>query len=84
MNWELIAEKVIPTMILAIIGAIVMMYMDVEALKAVAQDYKSDADKLHIEQNKHILENRDNMIQLQERDKNYLTKEQYYKDKVIK
>lgn len=45
--FEKIADKVIPALILGLIGAMFTMYMDVEFLKNKAIDYKTRADKLH-------------------------------------
>lgn len=46
---ERVADKVIPTLFLIVIGALFNLYMDVAFLKNVAQDYKKRADKLHAE-----------------------------------
>ena len=47
MNFEAIAEKILPTIIIGIIGALFTLYMDVQFLKAIAADYKERADKAH-------------------------------------
>ena len=59
---ERIAEKIIPIALLGIIGALFTMYMDVQALKSTAIDYKNRADKAHEEYSKDTRSNREKLI----------------------
>ncbi len=54
MNWETIAEKILPTVIILIVGAMFTLYMDVQFLKAIAADYKARADKAHAKYEKQL------------------------------
>ena len=47
MDWKLIEDKIVPWVIIILIGASFTMYMDVQFLKATASDYKNRADKAH-------------------------------------
>lgn len=62
MNFETIAEKVIPTLILAVIGALFSLYMDVAHLKEIASDYKQRADEAHKKYERQLEYNSRNVI----------------------
>ena len=62
---ERIAEKIVPIVLLGIVGALFTMYMDVQSLKATAKDYKARADKAHDSYELETRTNRENIIRLQ-------------------
>ena len=64
---EKLAEKIIPWAIIVIVIAGFTMYMDVQALKSIAIDYKNRADKVHEEQKIEIRINREALIRIGER-----------------
>ena len=66
MNIESIAEKIIPTVILAIIGATFTIYMDVQFLKQIASDYKARADMAHQKYERELENNTRDVIILKE------------------
>ena len=66
MNIESIAEKIIPTVILAIIGATFTIYMDVQFLKQIASDYKVRADMAHAKYERQLENNTRDVIILKE------------------
>lgn len=59
---EKIADKIVPWAIIVIIVAGFTMYMDVQALKAIAKDYKIRADRVHEEHKIEIRANREALI----------------------
>lgn len=65
MTVDELADKVLPTVLIGLVGALFAMYMDVQALKVIAIDYKARADKAHEGYSKDIRDNRENIIRLQ-------------------
>ena len=64
---ERIAEKIVPALLLAIIGALFTMYMDIQFLKATAIDYKQRADTVHLKFEEETRANREALIKLDAR-----------------
>jgi ABC-type Fe3+-hydroxamate transport system substrate-binding protein len=64
---EKLAEKIIPTLMIAVILSMFKMYMDVGELKRIAKDYKDRADKILEEHSSETRLNREALIRLGER-----------------
>ena len=64
MDFEKLAEKIVPTVLLIIVGSIFAMYMDVAGLKMVAKDSVERSTSTNIQQSKDILELQKEMIRL--------------------
>lgn len=87
MTLEEIVEKSIPPVIIGIVFSISMLFIKVNTLEnkvqellRVASDYKDRAERTHQKQWQFISDNNKLVIQLQEREKTHLTKEQFYKE----
>ena len=71
MELEKIVEKIVPATLLILIASLFTMYMDVQALKAIAKDYKERADEAHACYAKETRSNREKHIIVEEKLKTY-------------
>lgn len=64
---ENITDKVVPTLLLIVIGASFKIYMDVQYLKTIAVGYKERADVIHAKFEAETRANREALIKIKAR-----------------
>jgi hypothetical protein len=81
MTLKEMAEKIVPGLLTLVIIGMFTMYIKVEFNSKVIEEAPKIAKKKHKGYEKDIRECREDIIRLQEHEKIYLTREQYYKEK---
>ncbi len=64
---ERLAEKIVPIILIGIVGAVFTMYMDLQFLKLIASKEVETARKIHVELNRETRLNRESLIRLEKR-----------------